>query len=510
LQIHRRTTLSPSQGEPLRLPVTAPLGPRVGALAVIAVLLLLLLVPAASVAAPFGNALKLDGVDDYANVADNATLDLGDTDGEDFTIESLFYVPNQTNESLDTIFYKQNAYALFINFNTASADAVFFRWWTGPLSGNFAQLSNTTNITAGWHHIAAVYDNEFTASNDRVGIYLDGAQFADNTGATDLTPGIWNSASELGVGAGNALNHLEGFIDEARFSDTVRYSASYAVPSSPFSPDASTRALWHFDEAVSSTSFADSSGNGNTLTGQNGAQTGLFGAYVRPAAAAQFRVPLAIAYDKCGDNETPNRSHSGGLTGGSCNPAVPRSSYLTVGTLDANGFNPQSGGFVKLTVCLSGTTATGACSTPSGMTAPDIRMEASMTDVRCKSGVATCQSGVLSDYTGELRATAVLRITDRHNATTAGGTGDPATVGDGAYLPFTLDCSPNEAGGDPSAIGATCGVLTRANAVIPGAIQPAKRGNWEMGPIEVLDGGADGDVETANNTTFATQGIFVP
>jgi Ca2+-binding RTX toxin-like protein len=55
----------------------------------------------------------------------------------------------------------------------------------------------------------------------------------------------------------------------------VRYTASYTVPSSGFTSDGNTRALWHFDEPACSTSFADSSGNGNTLTGQNGAQTGL-------------------------------------------------------------------------------------------------------------------------------------------------------------------------------------------------------------------------------------------
>src|SRR5438093_421197 len=31
--------------------------------------------------------------------------------------------------------------------------------------------------------------------------------------------------------------------------------------------------------------------------------------YARPAAGAQFRVPLAIAFQQCGDNETPNRTH---------------------------------------------------------------------------------------------------------------------------------------------------------------------------------------------------------
>jgi concanavalin A-like lectin/glucanase superfamily protein len=242
--------------------------------ALLAFLLFAWATPSAVAAVPFGNVLELDGVDDYASITDNSTLDLGDTDGEDFTIESFFSVPNETNETLDTILYKQNAYGLFINFNTSSMDAVFFRFWHGPGTSDFTTLFSSTNLSAGTHHIAAVFDNEFTASNDRVAIYLDGSQFADNSAATDLTPGVFNSTAPLTLGAGNGLNHLEGWQEEARLSDVVRYSAAYVPPSSPFTSDASTRALWHFDEPACSTSFADSSGNANTLTGLNGAQTG--------------------------------------------------------------------------------------------------------------------------------------------------------------------------------------------------------------------------------------------
>ena len=33
---------------------------------------------------------------------------------------------------------------------------------------------------------------------------------------------------------------------------------------------------------------------------------------------------------------------------------------------------------------------------------------------------------------------------------------------------------------------------------------------WELGAVEVYDGGPDGDAETADNTVFAVQGVFVP
>jgi hypothetical protein len=31
-----------------------------------------------------------------------------------------------------------------------------------------------------------------------------------------------------------------------------------------------------------------------------------------------------------------------------------------------------------------------------------------------------------------------------------------------------------------------------------------------MGPVEVLDGGSDGDVDTPGNQVFARQGLFIP
>jgi hypothetical protein len=45
---------------------------------------------------------------------------------------------------------------------------------------------------------------------------------------------------------------------------------------------------------------------------------------------------------------------------------------------------------------------------------------------------------------------------------------------------------------------------------VPGAITAGKRSVWELGQVQVFDGGADGDVTTADNSVFAVQGVFVP
>jgi hypothetical protein len=38
----------------------------------------------------------------------------------------------------------------------------------------------------------------------------------------------------------------------------------------------------------------------------------------------------------------------------------------------------------------------------------------------------------------------------------------------------------------------------------------SKRSNWQLGKLQIFDGGPDGDAETADNTLFAVQGLFVP
>jgi dipeptidyl aminopeptidase/acylaminoacyl peptidase len=217
----------------------------------------------------------------------------------------------------------------------------------------------------------------------------------------------------------------------------------------------------------------------------------------RPLAAAQLRVPLVVAYPAC-NTGSANRTHGPSLAAPSCNPATPTSSYLTVGTVDANGQSAQSVGYARFTVCTSGPTVSGVCSTPTAMTSPDVRLEVRETDLRRKSD--------LSDYAGELRATSVVRITDRHNSTTPGGTGDAATTVDMPYS-FTVSCAATPTGD----VGSTCAVVTSANTVAPGSVVGSKRAIWELGQIVVHDGGSDGDAETtADNSVFAKQGIFIP
>ena len=67
----------------------------------------------------------------------------------------------------------------------------------------------------------------------------------------------------------------------------------------------------------------------------------------RPQGATSLLVPLVPAFKQCA---TTNRTHGPPLAFPSCNPPVPSSNFVTVGTPDANGAPGKSQGFVKVAV----------------------------------------------------------------------------------------------------------------------------------------------------------------
>jgi hypothetical protein len=183
----------------------------------------------------------------------------------------------------------------------------------------------------------------------------------------------------------------------------------------------------------------------------------------RPAGATPLRVSLVPSYNSCG---SPNRTHGPPLAFPSCNPPTQSSSFLTVGTPDANGAGASS-------------TGTSACGNANSTGGPD--------------------------YTGELRSEATIRITDHYNSVSAGGGTDTATVRDVPF-PVNLVCSNTSS----TAIGATCTITGgQPLSIFPDPTHPT-RAVVEITQLEVFDGGADGSVATTPNTVFMRQGIFIP
>lgn len=216
----------------------------------------------------FDLTLELDGVDDYAVAQDHPSLDLGTTG--DFTIEVFYYITNPDRKDTDVLVWKKDTYGIKVLYaDDGLPDRIVFQINTSSSTIDFVTFD--IHLTPGWHHIAAIFDNDYSPTEYLLALYLDGNLVRP---ATDLDiSGIPDTNEPVTIGGNGISNPTIGWIEEIRFSDIIRYTGdTYEVPAAPFEPDEHTRALWHFDEYWGATVFKDASIHANTLTGMNGVQ----------------------------------------------------------------------------------------------------------------------------------------------------------------------------------------------------------------------------------------------
>jgi hypothetical protein len=214
------------------------------------------------------------------------------------------------------------------------------------------------------------------------------------------------------------------------------------------------------------------------------------GSHVRPKGATPLFAPLVPAYKQC---TVGNRTHGAPLAFPSCNPPVQASSFLTVGTPDANGAPANSVGSILLRV--------------KNTSPEDVLITSNISDVRCLPGgpaanCATANAADGPDYNGQIQGNATIRISDHYNGP---GLNEAATVVD---IPFPVNgqCSVTAA----TTVGGSCSVNTTANAVVPGSVKDTQRGVIEVGQIQIFDGGTSGTAGDPGATLFEVQGIFIP
>jgi hypothetical protein len=224
--------------------------------------------------------------------------------------------------------------------------------------------------------------------------------------------------------------------------------------------------------------------------------------YPRPKGAPLLETSLVLAYRAC---NSPNRVHGPPLAAPSCNPPSQASDNVTVGTLDANGQRANFAGFLRLTAQL------GNPATPENEA--DVKLETSLKDIRCKITIPPdpdtegwpCNSGALSDWTGEMLGALTMQITDKRNGYLQNRPGTTQEIG----FPFTIPCGATA----DDTIGSLCATTTTFNSLVPGAALEKARAIWAFRQIQIFDGGADGRADTPGpppNTLFAVQGIFAP
>jgi hypothetical protein len=302
------------------------------------------------------------------------------------------------------------------------------------------------------------YLNFNSADGSRVFFYTDEPLVSgDSDAVTDIYERFGGTTSQLSTGPDGG--------DGPFFS-------SFAGAS-----DDGSTAFFHTAEALRSN---DLDGTQDVYAAGQPSATG----YARPKGATPMLVSLVPAFAAC---QTPNRTHGAPLASPSCNPPAQSSPNVTVGSPDANGKPANSSASARLDV-IAGNASTTADEA-------DVKVTLNVTDVRSKAD--------LTDYAGELQAQLGVEIVDKDPASAASFAIGTAQV----PLLFTVPCT-----GTPTVdtIGSTCSLNSTVDSLVPGAVKELKRAIWQLGQVQVNDGGADGLAATPDNSAFLREGIFVP
>jgi len=193
-----------------------------------------------------------------------------------FTVEGYVYFPSSAPSGTCMLLLKEGLCEASISSYTQSTYPydTFYRFYFGKATGSAGQFAGPycdvkdIFLRNSWHYIAMTYNS--SSSTKR--IFLDGAQLSES-GTSTKTHGTPPSTDVVVGGVATSAYSFGYYVDELRVSSVVRYTTSFTPPVAPFSSDGTTAALWHFDDGQGATTFADSSPNGNTLLGYNGAGT---------------------------------------------------------------------------------------------------------------------------------------------------------------------------------------------------------------------------------------------
>ncbi len=212
-------------------------------------------------------------IDDPANANPGPPADVGATD---FTIELWMKASAAENTAAavacganinwiyGNILLDRDRYNQDRKFGLSTAGGVLVFGVSGDASGDRTLCGVTDVLDAAWHHVAI----ERRRSDGRLWLFVDGAlegtvdgPDGDISYPDDGVPGDFcggpctNSDPYLVIGAekhdaGAAFPSYSGWVDEIRISSVLRYAAAFTPPASPFSSDASSLALYHFDEGA--------------------------------------------------------------------------------------------------------------------------------------------------------------------------------------------------------------------------------------------------------------------
>lgn len=175
-------------------------------------------------------ALRFNGTNDYIQVGIASDWTFLHTSNTKWTIEFWIYSNSSTiNTIVDTNGSTLGARGISLQKLANNTIDIFI---TNGTAGNFVARATTTAVIplSTWTHVAITYNHSLTANN--LVIYLNGSQSIFST-KTAQTPSTTNPANTLTIGAfGNGGGQFfNGFIDELRITNAVRYTSNFSVSS---------------------------------------------------------------------------------------------------------------------------------------------------------------------------------------------------------------------------------------------------------------------------------------
>lgn len=171
-----------------------------------------------------GQGLSFDGSDDYINVTDSDSLDIGDTN--DLTITGWFN--RGTATTTDIILSKRNSTlssaAGYIAYLDDATDQLIFEVSDG--TDEYSLTSTSTFTATGWNHFVIVWDQDSAANSE---IYVNGASDSATDTGTIGNIGDLSNSRPVGIGVnGLTGGPFIGKLDEIRIYKRVLSASEIA------------------------------------------------------------------------------------------------------------------------------------------------------------------------------------------------------------------------------------------------------------------------------------------
>ena len=199
--------------------------------------------------------LEFDG-NDYIRYADDGETQLDLMDGaSDFTIEAWIFI--NTWGDYNRVLQRYSCWRLYLNTNNRISFGIYY-------NGTWYYYHSTNNVinTGEWTHVAVIRDTD--PDPNEIRLYVNG------TDVTSGTPAGYSlrdrNSSNLYVGQdGTGGNFLaDGYVDEVRCKNVAEDIADLQtdVHDHPYTSDANTAILFHFDEGPGNY-WTDNAAGGN-------------------------------------------------------------------------------------------------------------------------------------------------------------------------------------------------------------------------------------------------------